>query len=74
MRTMPTSNNNGTTEPGGQTRSRLKAGPLEAHFGRIGIAAVAVALVTFRPDNQAKAAEVPAPEVATGARRQLADM
>ena len=36
--TMLSVNNDGTSEPGDQTRSRLKAGPLDAHFNRIGIA------------------------------------
>jgi len=67
-------NNDGTREPGGQTRSRVKAGPLEAHYGRIGIAAVAAALVASRPDNQAKAAEIPATGVATGVKREHADI
>jgi len=72
--TMLSINNDGTSEPGGQTRSRLKAGPLEAHYGRIGIAAVAAALAASRPDNQAKAAEVPTTEVAIGEKRERADI
>jgi len=67
-------NNDGTSELGGQTRSRLKTGPLEARYGRIGIAAVAAALVATRPNNQVQATEVPATEAATGARRECADI
>ena len=66
-------NNDGTSEPGGQTRSRVKAGPLEAHYGRIGIAAVAAALAASRPNNEARAADVPATEVAIDAKRERAD-